>query len=159
MLFITTLGVAVLAARLTEKDALQVVRDSISFPEFDEDQLVQGDTPNERIHRYHNPLTRQWVDSGYKITSVPNPMTQHAHEVLQEALQQLANGEAEKTVVGYEWGVRIQDASGIERILDPDSIKLTAENRLERYRETWPTARLVRRPVYNEPWEEVADAD
>jgi hypothetical protein len=157
MLYITTLGDTVLAARLTEKDALQVIHDTLTYPEFEEDQLVEGLTPSELVHRYLNPTSGKWVDSGYKITQVINPMTQH--HALQELLSALEsasdNGDSHR-VAGYEYGVKIQEASGIERILDPESLELTARNRLEQYRKTWPTAKLVRRPVFDEPWE-VAD--
>jgi hypothetical protein len=157
MLYITSLGETVLSARLTEKDALQVARDTIHFPEFEADQLSLGESPNEKLHRYLDPESQKWVPSGYKITTVPNPMTQHARDRIDMVLDAAAsaqNGSVSHAVVGYEWGVRIEDASGIERILDPDSLEITARNRLEQYRNTWPTARLVRRPVYDEPWEE-----
>jgi hypothetical protein len=160
MLYVISLGKVVLAARLDEQESLKLIRDSTSFPEFfEEDRLAEGDTPNEKIHRYLNPLTQKWVTSGYKITTVPNPMTHRAAtDILKEALETIVPGNGtEHDVVGFEWGVKIREASGFERILDPDPLELTARNRLERYRESWPNARLVRRPVHNEPWEEVVD--
>ena len=161
MLSVTSLGESVLSARLTEKDALEVVHDTLTYPDFEQDQLIEGATPSEKIHRYQDPATGKWVTSGYKVTSVQNPMTHHAHALLQKALEDLAPtgdmvGDLPKQVISYEWGVRIEDASGVERILDPASLEIAAKNRLERYRQTWPTARLVRRPVYDEPWEEVS---
>lgn len=162
MLYIVSIGETVIAARLTEKDALTVIRDALGFDRDSkrEDRLDTGLTSHEKIHRVRQAHSGRFTLSGYRITEIPNPMTQHLQDMVQEVIDgvQESNGEAEHEVIGYEWGVKIQEASGIERILDPESLHLTAVNRLEQYRKTWPTARLVRRPVYNEPWEEVVDA-
>ena len=162
MLYIVSMGETIISARLTEKDAIESIRSSIAYPEYEEDQLVDSDTPNEKRHLYRHPDTQTWVTSGYKITNIPNPLTHHAEALLQEAIKRVAETEVpedghNRPVAGYEWGVRIQDAAGIERILDTDSLEIAARNRVDQYRRTWAGARLVRRPVYDEPWEEVAD--
>jgi hypothetical protein len=79
------------------------------------------------------------------------PNAEAAETYLHDFRQALESG---RKVHHFEYGVRIEGG----RILDIAADRHAVEALLDDYRTTWPEARMVRRAVYQDDWEEDADA-
>ncbi|MFD9868531.1 hypothetical protein ACFXI8_27180 [Streptomyces niveus] len=103
-------------------------------------------------------LPLSWADALESARLLQSPETAAELEELRESLAEAkrANSELKSQLTGasaaVEYGIRMPDGDVIDASLD----RADTVSRLRRYRDSWPGACLMSRPVAHGPWTEVA---